>query len=155
MRIELHVFLWVTAVILTWGAISYGSVQIDFLPYTDGLGERGVFPAVEGGTELSPIATSAPPEIRPTRLFAQNIMPILSAVEAPMQPVERLVLKGIVQTGGQAKGLLTSDAGAFQVVGVGETFLDATVISVSADRVSVVRNGSEETLVLRGTGELP
>lgn len=155
MRIELHAFLWVTAAFLCCYAFFYGSAPNDYIPYNSELGALGFFPSVVEDGEPVFVEEAAVPNLRPTKLFAQGLDLAISNPPAPEPVAISLILSGIVESNGQSKGLLGTEGGSFQLVGVGETFLNATVVAVSADRVTVRRENSEETLVLRGSGELP
>lgn len=156
MRIELHLFLWVSAVVGCFGAISYGSAQADYLAYDGRLGSAGHFPYASHELEHSTANLIQIPDLVATSLFPSAIVPVAPVAIAAPQALPGILLKGIVDLGGAPKGILAGETGEYATVGAGEVFLDATVLSVSADRVLLSRrDGSETKLLLRGAGELP
>lgn len=156
MRIELHLFLWVSALAGCFGAISYGSARTDYLAYEGELGSTGYFPHASQEPEHSSATQFQVPDLVATSLFPSAIAPVAPVVVAPPQALPGIVLKGIVDLGGAPKGILAGETGEYATVGAGEAFLDARVLSVSADSLVLSRrDGSETKLLLRGAGELP
>ena len=156
MRIELHLFLWVSALVGFFGAILYGSAQADYLAYNGELGSAGYFPYASQEPENSSAPQPQVPDLIATSLFPSAIAPAAPVVVAVPQALPGIALKGIVDLGGAPKGILAGEAGEYATVGAGEVFLDATVLSVSSDSLLLSRrDGSETKLLLRGAGELP
>ena len=138
-----------------FGAFSYGSARVDYLPYGGELGTGGYFPFASQQSEYS-VTQADVPDLVATRIFPAAAEPAIPVVITAIQQLPGIALKGIVELEGTLRGVLAGDAGEYVTLGAGERFLDATVLSVSSDRVLLSRgDGSEVMLLLRGAGELP
>lgn len=156
MRIELHFFLWVIALLGCFGAISYGSAGVDYLPYRGQLGSAGHFPFMSQEPEQLSTALVQIPDLAATSIFPSALVPVTPDAVIVDLPLPALALKGIVELEGATKAILAGEAGEYATIGVGETFLDATVLSLTSDGALLSRrDGSEVKLLLRGAGELP
>ena len=91
-----------------------------------------------------------------TSIFPSALVPVTPDAVIVDLPLPAIALKGVVELEGATKAILAGEAGEYATLGVGETFLDATVLSLTSDGALLSRrDGSEVKLLLRGAGELP
>ena len=163
MRVELHLFLWVTA------AVAIGTVLFR------GPGDVPQIPSVQSGTELegSLLASEEAQSAATVTLqfprslpdIDKRVRPLFTAVgttpsvEAPVAEVVAAlpILKGIISGADGLHAVFVLDpATSYVVVGPGESIGAYQIKDVAMDRVLGVSAGGEEvTFNLRGAGEHP
>jgi hypothetical protein len=156
MRIELHVILWVIAVLGGVASVLSGSLPRDYLPFSKVLGPRGYFPFAAEHVERKTSGPEQTLDLTSTSIFPKATGAVVPEFSAPPPPPPTIVLKGIVDSEGVLKAVLASETGNYATVGIGEQFFGATVASVSSDGATLLRDdGPEVKLILRGAGEQP
>jgi hypothetical protein len=159
LRLEVHLFLWVTAAAFVALAI-FGSSAI--APPI--LFDQDAVPAVATNTAAPP-AMALSIALLPNQfttidhssrsLFpAPEPLPDLPDVVVADQASVMPVLKGIVSSEAELRAVFALDSDAYLVLGVGDQVADFTIVSISTNEV-LARDtaGRDQIFPLRGAGE--
>ncbi|OEO31852.1 hypothetical protein VW23_014340 [Devosia insulae DS-56] len=165
MRVELHLILWVTAVVSISAVLFHGSAEVSQIP-SMGSGAALEVAVLQDGSS-GPMTASTdvdfPRSLPQIDEGARWLFAVAgpAEIEAPL-PTEVAstppVLKGIISSAGGLRAVfaLTPQATDYVVAATGEEVGEYRIKDIAADRVlGVSAGGDEVTFNLRGAGEHP
>jgi hypothetical protein len=160
LRLELHLFLWVTAAAFVALAIFRSSADAPPILF-----DQDAVPAVATKTAAPP-ASALAIALLPDQFASldHNSRPIFAVPAEPPRdlpndvvadhPSVLPVLKGIVSSEAELRAVFASPPDVYLVLGVGDRVADFTIVSISANEVLARDSaGQDRVLPLRGPGE--
>lgn len=159
LRLELHLFLWVTAVAFVSLAIFRSGAATPPILFDQDTVPTVAMETVTPQASALTIALS-PDQISTIDHSSRSLFPtaepppdlpdVVVAEEASVMPV----LKGIVSSEAELRAVFASASDVYLVLGVGDQVADFTIVSISTNEV-LARDtaGRDQVFPLRGTGE--
>jgi hypothetical protein len=162
-RLELQLFLWVTAFGLVAFGLLHGSSSVSPVLFDEVEGDSAS--TVSVAYDRMPIALALATDSSANDSFLESNSRPIFVVPAPVpalpdgdlaatQTRALPILKGIVSSGKELRAVFASSPDAYVVVAPGEQISEYTVTSISTEQV-LARDplGVSHTFALRGTGE--
>lgn len=163
MRLEIHLILWVTAVALVTASLFIGwrgETELNSLARASiGLEQDETNPIHDQQATVEGRGTAALPSINPSaRSIFPSVMPMVG-YEQPILSVNALpVVVGIFSTAGRMAALIVESGGLQpKLFEEGDALGNFVIRHISMDGVVLenTADGTQESILLRGAGELP